>query len=159
MTTINLRNDRQVVDYLVRDYDSFRQALLDLISSKLPEWTDRSEADFGLALRLHSQDPRLTEPGTTPGTPYYMAPEQFQQEFGPLGPHTDVWALGVILYELLTGDMPFHSDNAWALAHEVVTQSPLPPSVRVAGLAEKEHGCRRVLGHHLRARQRGPHPG
>jgi hypothetical protein len=50
MTTINLRDNRQVVDYLVRDYDGFRQALIDLIPAKLPEWTDRSEADFGLAV-------------------------------------------------------------------------------------------------------------
>lgn len=50
MAVINLRNDRQVIDYLARDYDSFRQALLDLIPRKLPEWTDRSEADFGIVL-------------------------------------------------------------------------------------------------------------
>jgi hypothetical protein len=50
MATINLRENRQVVDYLARDYDSFRKALIDLIPSKLPEWTDRSEADFGIVL-------------------------------------------------------------------------------------------------------------
>jgi hypothetical protein len=50
MATINLRENRQVIDYLARDYDSFRQALIDLIPSKLPEWTDRSEADFGIVL-------------------------------------------------------------------------------------------------------------
>src|SRR5437588_7889298 len=50
MTTINLRDNRQVVDYLARDYDSFRQALVDLIPAKVPEWTDRSEADFGIVL-------------------------------------------------------------------------------------------------------------
>jgi hypothetical protein len=50
MTTINLRENRQVIDYLARDYNSFRKALLDLIPAKLPEWTDRSEADFGIAL-------------------------------------------------------------------------------------------------------------
>src|SRR5438093_10865040 len=50
MATINLRENRQVIDYLARDYDSFRQALLDLIPSKLPTWTDRSEADFGIVL-------------------------------------------------------------------------------------------------------------
>jgi Baseplate J-like protein len=50
MTTINLRENRQVIDYLSRDYASFRQAVLDLIPSKLPEWTDRSEADFGVVL-------------------------------------------------------------------------------------------------------------
>src|SRR6476620_9128552 len=50
MTTINLRENRQVIDYLARDYNSFRQAFVDLIPAKLPEWTDRSEADFGIAL-------------------------------------------------------------------------------------------------------------
>ncbi|MGH9928215.1 MAG: baseplate J/gp47 family protein [Pyrinomonadaceae bacterium] len=50
MATINLRENRQVIDYLARDYDSFRKALVDLIPAKLPEWTDRSEADFGMAL-------------------------------------------------------------------------------------------------------------
>jgi hypothetical protein len=50
MSTINLRENRQVISYLSRDYDSFRQAVLDLIPRKLPEWTDRSEADFGIAL-------------------------------------------------------------------------------------------------------------
>src|SRR5947208_519862 len=102
--------------------------------------------DFGLALRLHSQDKRLTEPGTTPGTPYYMAPEQFQQEFGPLGPHTDVWALGIILYELLTGDVPYRSSNAWTLANEVVNQPPPAPSLRVAGLESSlEAVCLKAL--------------
>lgn len=50
MTTINVGNTRQVIDYLARDYNSFRKALLDLIPAKLPEWTDRSEADFGVTL-------------------------------------------------------------------------------------------------------------
>ena len=50
MATINLRENRQVIDYLARDYASFRKALIDLIPAKLPEWTDRSEADFGIAL-------------------------------------------------------------------------------------------------------------
>jgi len=50
MATINLRENRQVIDYLARDYNSFRKALIDLIPAKLPEWTDRSEADFGIVL-------------------------------------------------------------------------------------------------------------
>jgi hypothetical protein len=50
MTTINLRNNRQAIDYLARDYASFRKALIDLIPAKLPEWTDRSEANFGIVL-------------------------------------------------------------------------------------------------------------
>lgn len=50
MATINLRENRKVIDYLARDYNSFRSALIELIPAKLPEWTDRSEADFGIAL-------------------------------------------------------------------------------------------------------------
>lgn len=50
MATINLRENRQVIDYLARDYNSFRKAMLDLIPVKLPEWSDRSEADFGIVL-------------------------------------------------------------------------------------------------------------
>lgn len=50
MATINLRENRQIIDYVARDYDSFRQAMIDLIPAKLPEWTDRSEADFGIVL-------------------------------------------------------------------------------------------------------------
>lgn len=50
MATIQLRDDRQVISYLARDFSSFRKALLDLIPSKLPEWTDRSEANFGVVL-------------------------------------------------------------------------------------------------------------
>ena len=50
MATITIRDNQQVIDYLARDYNSFRQALIDLIPAKLPEWTDRSEADFGVVL-------------------------------------------------------------------------------------------------------------
>lgn len=50
MATINLKDNQQVIDYLARDFSSFRQSLLDLIPAKLPEWTDRSEANFGVVL-------------------------------------------------------------------------------------------------------------
>jgi Baseplate J-like protein len=50
MATINVQDDRQVIDYMARDYASFRNALIGLIPRKLPEWTDRSEADFGIVM-------------------------------------------------------------------------------------------------------------
>jgi len=50
MATINVRDNQQVIDYLARDYSSFRSALVGLIPAKVPEWTDRSEADFGIVL-------------------------------------------------------------------------------------------------------------
>ena len=62
-------------------------------------------ADFGLALALGMK--RLTKSGSFVGTPTHMAPEQFEGKDGELSPATDVWALGVILYEALTGKLPF----------------------------------------------------
>lgn len=50
MATINTQDNRQVIDYMARDYASFRNALIGLIPAKVPEWTDRSEADFGIVL-------------------------------------------------------------------------------------------------------------
>lgn len=49
-STIEVKDGKKVIDYMARDYDSFRQAMIDLIPEKLPEWTDRSEADFGIVL-------------------------------------------------------------------------------------------------------------
>lgn len=50
MATIERVNNRPVIDYMARDYESFKQAMVDMIPTMLPEWTDRSEADFGIVL-------------------------------------------------------------------------------------------------------------
>ncbi len=62
-------------------------------------------SDFGLARVLEGHD--LTRTGVAMGTPYYMAPEQVRGLARETGPRTDVWALGVMLYELLAGGLPF----------------------------------------------------
>ncbi|WP_166830592.1 bifunctional serine/threonine-protein kinase/formylglycine-generating enzyme family protein [Thalassoroseus pseudoceratinae] len=64
--------------------------------------------DFGLARKVdQSEESRITREGALLGTPGYMAPEQVEADVQKIGPATDIYALGVILYELISGDLPF----------------------------------------------------
>jgi serine/threonine-protein kinase len=82
--------------------------------------------DFGLARRLEG-GAGLTLTGTPMGTPSYMAPEHARGDKGAIGPATDVYALGAILYELLTGRPPFRGETATATLQQVVADDPVPP--------------------------------
>ncbi len=82
--------------------------------------------DFGIAKRL-AGGAGHTRAGTIMGTPCYMSPEQAIGRTHEIGPATDVWALGVILYELLTGRPPFRGDSAIDILQKVKLEEPMPP--------------------------------
>jgi tetratricopeptide (TPR) repeat protein/tRNA A-37 threonylcarbamoyl transferase component Bud32 len=83
--------------------------------------------DFGLARKLDDDSTR-TQFGVVMGTPSYMAPEQARGETAAVGPRADVYALGAVLYELLTGRPPFKGASAQATLDLVRHQEPVPPS-------------------------------
>jgi hypothetical protein len=82
--------------------------------------------DFGLAKKLGKAG--QTASGAVIGTPSYMAPEQAAGKPGEIGPATDVYALGAILYECLTGRPPFQAANILDTLMQVVADDPVPPS-------------------------------
>ena len=84
-------------------------------------------SDFGLARRLEG-GAALTLSGVLVGTPSYMAPEQALGRAAAVGPATDVYALGAILYELLTGRPPFRAATGAETVQQVISQEPAPPS-------------------------------
>ena len=85
--------------------------------------------DFGVA-HLSSSD--MTRTGVMIGTPSYMAPEQITG--GEIGPQTDIFSAGAVLYELLTGTRPFAGGPLQAVMYRVLSEPPLPLEVAVPGL-------------------------
>jgi WD40 repeat protein/serine/threonine protein kinase/Flp pilus assembly protein TadD len=84
-------------------------------------------ADFGLAKRLDDAMLTQTQTGRVMGTPSYMAPEQAGWKGNRAGPPVDVYALGAILYECLTGRPPFLGESFESTINLVLTQDPVPP--------------------------------
>jgi serine/threonine-protein kinase len=83
--------------------------------------------DFGLARRLE-EDSGQTSPGAAVGTPSYMAPEQAEGRSREAGPLADVYSLGAILYELLTGRAPFRGASVLETLQQVRTREPVAPT-------------------------------
>ncbi|MGE3408366.1 MAG: protein kinase [Pirellulales bacterium] len=83
-------------------------------------------SDFGLAKRLESDE--HTRSGTVIGTASYMSPEQARGETSRLGAATDIYALGAILYELITGRPPFRGETPWDTVAQVIADDPVPPT-------------------------------
>jgi serine/threonine-protein kinase len=104
-------------------------------------------ADFGIALAVSSAGgTRMTETGMSLGTPHYMSPEQAMGE-REVTARSDVYALGCVTYEMLSGDPPFTGSTAQAIVARVVTESPrpliaqrhtIPPEVEAAVLTALE---------------------
>ncbi|HXV90454.1 MAG TPA: protein kinase, partial [Gemmatimonadales bacterium] len=99
-------------------------------------------ADFGIALAVSRSEggTRMTETGMSLGTPHYMSPEQAMGE-REITPKADVYALGCVLYEMLTGEPPFTGPTAQAIIARVMTEEPrsltvqrktIPPHVEAA---------------------------
>jgi serine/threonine protein kinase/Tol biopolymer transport system component len=80
--------------------------------------------DFGLAKLMGGMD--LTRTGTSMGTPAYKSPEQTRGE--TVDQRTDIWSLGVVLYEMATGVRPFRGEYEHALAYSILNEDPRPPS-------------------------------
>ncbi len=80
--------------------------------------------DLGVASVLDTDTTRLTHTGSPIGSPAYMAPEQAMG--GAVGPRTDLYALGVVLHELLSGDVPFAGSTALGVLHRHLYEPPVP---------------------------------
>jgi serine/threonine protein kinase len=88
--------------------------------------------DFGSVKDKNKDAKKLTVLGTTIGSPYYMAPEQ-AQGLDTLDARADVFALGAITYECITGKVPFDGSNGPSILLAILTKDPVPPTQRGAG--------------------------
>ena len=103
-------------------------------------------SDFGIALALsEAGGGRITETGLSLGTPHYMSPEQAAGERS-LDKRSDVYALGCVLYEMLTGQPPYSGPTAQAILGRILTADPVPPTEhRKAIPPHVEHAILRAL--------------
>ncbi len=108
--------------------------------------------DFGLARRQREGEAELTKPGAFLGTPAYMSPEQVEGDHDRTGPASDIYSLGVVLYTMLTGEMPFEGSMARVMA-KIITETPKRPSeINAEIVVEIEAICLKAMEKHIDAR-------
>jgi eukaryotic-like serine/threonine-protein kinase len=99
-----------------------------ILTSRAGETDFVKVLDFGIAARTESADAqkeqKLTQQGMVLGTPPYMSPEQFTGK--PLDARSDIYSLGVMAYEMLTGRLPFEAETPWQWATQHMMAQPLP---------------------------------
>jgi serine/threonine-protein kinase len=100
--------------------------------------------DFGLAKVIEQDRNNKTRSGIIMGTPHYLAPEQARADKN-LGPPADVWAMGVLLYECISGELPFYADNATGVIIKVCSEDPPPLGERAHVPREIEYVVHRAL--------------
>lgn len=91
-------------------------------------------SDFGLAKSLETEATQMTRTGQILGTPRYMSPEQV--EAGDTDHRSDLYSLGLIVYEMFTGELPFRGDSAMQLMYQRVAAEPKDPRAIVPGLPD-----------------------
>ncbi len=109
-------------------------------------------ADFGLA-RVADEERGLTRSRTAIGTPAYMAPEQVKGDLAAVGPRSDVYSLGVILYESLAGRTPFRGATAVEIFDRILREEPVPPRrLEPSAPADLETVCLKAMARDPRDR-------
>jgi len=100
------------------------------------EGDDVKLLDFGSVKDQSGNRKKLTVLGTTIGSPYYMSPEQ-AQGLDTIDARADVFALAAVIYECVTGEVPFTGNNGPSVLLAIMTQDPVPPSVKAAAAAAR----------------------
>jgi serine/threonine protein kinase len=112
--------------------ESARDSRIELASGVISDF-QAVLLDFGLA-RINTADQAVTQAGDLVGTPSYMSPEQVSGRLGVVTAKSDIFALGVVLYEALTGQLPFVGEELHVMLSRIESEDPIPPRKQVPTL-------------------------
>src|SRR5438093_1319639 len=107
--------------YLAQDESLHRRVAIKILA-------DRYTRDPGFGIARATNEVEMTEVGSIVGTAQYLSPEQARGH--SVGPQSDIYSMGVVLYEMLTGEVPFTGSSAVEIAMKQVNEAPQPPSTK-----------------------------